>query len=259
MRKALTAAAAALALAAGCSNVGDRPPVGDGGAPRYFPNGDASSWTYSYQRYLNNVPSGDPSEYTELFDGEAVVAGLVTQRLVRFTSGVDDYEICFLHDDDENYVECAGREFYVGGVLTGGVYFDRRWTELKYPLRVNGSWSEAKRENLSPLCLGLPADVDNDGRDDDVDVEIVRSVVTKEDLALPMGTFEDCYKIRRTVYAVFHMTQGGDVDESYVQYGWYKPTVGFVQYAGDEIAIPNAARYTFLAQLKSYRIVEAEF
>ena len=256
MRKTLIIAAAALALAGSCSNVGDRPPVGDGGAPMYFPNGDGSRWTYATQRYLNNVPYGEPSEYAELFDGEVVVAGRVAQRLIRFTAAGEEYEIYFLCDDDENYVECLGREFYVTGVPTGAVYFDPPWYSLNYPLRVNRSWSEAKQQRLSPLCLGLPADVDNDGRDDAVDVEIIRHVVTKEDLAIPMGTFEGCYKIRRTVYAVFHMTQGGDVEMSYVQYGWFKPNKGYVQYAGDEICVPNAARYTFLAQLKSYHVVE---
>ena len=259
MRKTLSIAAAALALTAGCSNVGDRPPVGDGGAPAYFPNGDGSSWTYGCQRYFNNVPYGEPSEYTETFDGEVVVAGRVAQRLVRFSPGVDQYEICFLRDDDENYVEGLGREFYVGGVPTGAVYFDPPWEYLKYPLRVNRSWLEAKQQRLSPLCLGLPADVDNDGRDDAVDVEIVCHVVTKEDLAIPIGTFEGCYKVRRTVYAVFHMTQGGDVEQSYVQYGWFKPQKGYLQYAGDEMGVPNAARFTFLTQLKSYHVVERDF
>ncbi len=259
MRKTLTIAAAVLALASSCSNVGDRPPVGDGGAPMYFPNGDGSSWTYAYQRYFNNVPYGEPYEYVETFDGEAVVAGRVAQRLVRFAAGIDDYEIYLLRDDDENYVEGAGREFYAGGVPTGAVYFDPLWHYLKYPLRVNRSWSEAKQQRLSPVCLGLPADVDNDGHDDDVDVEIIRHVVTKEDLAIPIGTFEGCYKIRRTVYAAFHMTQGGDVEMSYVQYGWFKPSKGYVQYAGDEIGVPNGARYTFLAQLKTYHVVEPGF
>ena len=256
MWKVILSAAAALALASSCSNVGDRPPVGDGGAPMYFPNGDGSSWTYNIQRYFNNVPYGEPYEYAETFDGEAVVSGRLAQRLVRFAAAVDDYEICFLRDDDENYVECAGREFYAGGVPAGAVYFDPPWNYLTYPLRENRSWSEAKQQQLSPLCLGLPADLDHDGRDDNVDVEIIRHVVTKEDLAIPIGTFEGCYKIRRTVYASFHMTQGGDVETSYVQYGWFKPNKGYVQYAGDEIAVPNAARYTFLAQLKSYRVVE---
>lgn len=256
MGKVLTFAASALALAASCSNVGDRPPVGDGSEPLYFPNGDASRWTYNYQRYFNNVPLGEPSEVTEVFDGDAVVGARVAQRLVRFFAGVPEYEILFLDDDDENYVEALGREFYVGGVMKEAVYFDAAWNYFNYPLRVNRSWSEAKQLRVSPPGLGLPADLDHDGRDDTVDVEIIRHVVTKEDVAVPIGTFEGCYKIRRTVYATFHMTQGGDVETDYVQYAWFKPCEGFVQYAGDEITVPNAARYTFLAQLKSYHVVQ---
>ncbi|NIT35182.1 MAG: hypothetical protein GTN49_01570 [candidate division Zixibacteria bacterium] len=252
-RALLLSAAAALALAPACSNV-DGPPVGNGGDPRYFPNGDGSSWTYSYQRYFNNVPRGGPLEYTETFDGEAAVGGRVAQRLVRFAAGNEEYEISFLHDDEENYVVALGREFYVGGRMTGAVYFDPEWSYLTYPLRVNRNWSEVKQLQLSPLCLGLPADVDKDGKEDDVDVEIVRTVVTKEDLTIPIGTFEGCYKVRRTVYATFHMTQGGDVEMNYVQYGWFNAGRGFVQYTGEEIHAPNAARYTFLAQLKHYHI-----
>ena len=258
MRKLLLAASAAVALSPACSNVDEPPDVNNGRDTLYFPNGDGSTWTYDYQRYLNNVPHGEPFEFTETFDGEAVVGSRLAQKLIRFEAGGEEYEVSFLYDDDENYVEALGREFYAGGRMAGGVYFEPAWAYLIYPLRVNRSWSEAKQSRLSPLCLGLPADVDNDGRDDNVDVEIVRNVVTKEDLTLPMGTFEECYKIRRTVYATFHMTQGGDVEADYVQYGWFKPHKGFVQYTGDELAVPNAARYTFLAQLKSYHVVEPD-
>jgi hypothetical protein len=259
MRKTLTIAAAALALAVACSNVGDRPPTGNGDSPAYFPNGDGSSWTYAVQRYFNNVPYGDPYEFVEVFDGEVVAGGSVAQRLVRVAGGSEAYEISLLDDDEENYVEWLGREFYSAGLPTGAVYFDPSWQYLYYPLRVNRSWLEAKQDGLPPSCLALPVDVDNDGHDDTVDVEIICHVVTKEDLTIPIGTFEGCYKIRRTVYAVFHMTQGGDVEMNYVQYGWFKPTRGYIQYAGDEICVPNAAHYTFLKQLKSYHVVEPDF
>jgi hypothetical protein len=258
MRAVLFIAAAALLFAVACSNVGDAPTVGDGGDPLYYPNGDGSTWTYSYQQYFNNVPTGIATEYTETFDGEVVVGGHVAGRLVRLAPGAEDYEILFLADDEESGVVMPGREFYFSGRLVDAVYYDPAWRYLVYPLRVNRSWAEAKQDRMSPLCLGLSADVDNDGRDDNVDVEIIRNVVTKEDLTIPMGTFESCYKIRRTIYATFHMTSGGDAEMSYVQYGWFKPNKGFVQYTGDEIYVPNGARYTFLAQLKSYHVVEPE-
>jgi len=258
MSKLLLAAAAAFALSTACSNVDEPPDVNNGRDALYFPNGDGSTWTYGYQRYLNHVPHGDPFQFTETFDGEAVVGARLAQKLVRFQAGGEEYELLFLFDDDENTVEALGREVYYNGRMSGGVYFEPAWAFLTYPLRVNRSWSEVKQTRLSPLCLGLPADVDNDGRDDTVDVEIVRNVVTREDLTLPMGTFEGCYKVRRTVYATFHMTQGGDVEMDYVQYAWFKPNKGFVQYTGDEISVPNETRYTFLAQLNSYRIVEPD-
>jgi hypothetical protein len=256
MHKILYGTTAALLFAGACSNVGEPPTNGNGRDPSYFPNGDGSSWTYEYQRYLNNVPCGEPFDYTETFDGEAVVGGRVAQRLVRAEAGRQGYEVLYLEDDDENHVAKLGHEYYVGPLMVDAVYLEPPWSYLVYPLRVNRSWSEAKQDRLSPLCLGLPGDVDNDGKDDTVDVEIIRTVVTREDVSLPMGTFEDSYKIRRTIYATFHMTQGGDVEATYVQYGWFKANKGFVQYAGDEVGVPNAARYTFLAQLESYNVLE---
>jgi len=247
------AAYAALLALASCSNV-DGPPHGGDGDPSYFPNGDGARWAYHCQRYLNNVPHGDPYDVGETFDGDVVVNGVVAQRLVRYCNGADQYDLLFLTDDDANRAAAWGREFYVGSRMVGACYFDPSWSYLLYPLRVNYSWSEVNQRGLSPLCLGLEADVDGDGRDDTVDVEIIRTVVTKEELTLPMGSFQDCYKIRRTVYALFHMTQGGDVEMDYVQYGWFKPSVGFIQYTGDEIVAPNAARYTFLSQLQNYFI-----
>lgn len=250
-------AAAVLLAAASCSNVDGPVLPGDGDAA-YFPNRDGSKWVYRYHRYFNLVPFGRPYDFVEEFTGSAVVAGGECQKLKRFVLGFEDtYEILFLADDEANYVRWWGREYYAQGVLTTGVYFQPPWDYLVYPLRVNYSWSEAKRNSLTPAALGLPEDLDNDGRADTVDVEIVHSVLVKEDLSLPIGTFPGCYKIRRTIYATFHMTTGGDAEEVYVQYRWFKPDVGVVQSSGDEVSAPNAARYTFLASLKDYYIPAA--
>jgi len=250
-------AAAALVAAASCSNVDGPVLPGDGDA-LYFPNGDGSRWTYRYRRYFNNVPSGDAFDYVRMFDGRVVVSGVECQRLRCGAAGVASYEIIFLADDEANYVRAYGREFYVGALMTGAVYFQPPWDFFVYPLRVNYTWAEAKQEDLSPLSLGLPEDLDNDGRKDTVDVEIINAVVVKEDLSLAIGTFTDCYKIRRTIYATYHMTAGGDAEEVYVQYNWFKEGKGVVQYSGDEITVPNATRYTFLAQLKDYYIAPAQ-
>ena len=253
MRKVLLLSAAAWLAALSCSNV-NGPPSADGGQPAYFPNGDGSRWTYRYQRYFNNVPSGEPYYYDEYFEGTAVVDGVEAQRLVRAPRAATAWELSYVADDDENTVLLYGREFYTGALQTEAVYFEPPWSALVYPLTVNRSWSEVKQEGLTPAALGLPADLDGDGADDAVDVEIVCKTVTKEDLTLPIEMFPDCYKVRRTVYATFHMTTGGDVEETYVRYGWFKPGRGYVQYTGDEITVPNAARYTYLVQLEAYEL-----
>ncbi len=254
VRPPLSLAAAALLAAVACSNVDGPVLPGDGDAA-YFPNGDGSRWVYRCQRYFNNVPLGEPYDYNEAFEGDVAVGDTVAQRFVRGNVGADAYDVLLLADDDENAVTAWGREFYAGARFVDAVYFEPPWSHFVYPLRVNYSWLEAKQEGLSPLCLGLPPDLDDDGADDTADVEVVRTVVTKEDLTLPSGTFEGCYKIRRTIYATYHMTSGGDLDMTYVQYDWFKPAQGFVQYTGDEITVPNGARYTFLAQLKTYHVV----
>jgi len=255
-RAFLTLAAAGLLSAAACSNVGEPPLPGDGDAA-YYPNGDGSRWAYRYQRYFNNVPYGDAYDYDDAFDGTAEVGGREVQRLVRKPRGSKDYELFFVGDDDANYVLTYGRELYKEGRMLTGAYYEPPWTALVYPLAVNRTWSEVKQEGLSPAALALPEDLDNDGRLDMVDIEVVSTVVTREDLTLPAGTFEDCYKIRRTIYASFHMTAGGDVEAAYVQYYWFKPYRGYIQISGDEVTVPNAARYTFLSQLTSYDLKAA--
>ena len=165
----------------------------------------------------------------------------------------------YVRDDDDDEVTSWGREFAKEGKEPTSVIFDPPWSALTYPLRVNRSWLEVKSKKLSPVALGLDADVDLDGRDDLVDVEAVVSCVAKEDLTVPSGVYPDCFKLRRTIYATFHMTSGGDVDCTYVQYGWFKPTVGYVQFTGDEITVPNGARYTFLSQLREYHFPEDGF
>jgi hypothetical protein len=236
-----------------CEDNGALPP--DEEIPEYLPNTDESYWTYSYQRYQNNVPLGEPFLVTDTFDGSTVIGDEAVQNLVRTVEGELPYQVFLFRDNDINTYTMFGREYYDGSRdMTGSVYFDPVWLWAQYPLSVGTNWQVVNVTGISPLAIGLPADIDNDGRDDTVDVEVNCSTVVKGDVTTEIGIFTDAYKVRRNLYVTYYLTQGGESKIDFEQYFWFKPEKGTVKMSGDEIAYPNGPRYTFEASLSDYDI-----
>lgn len=238
----------------GCTeNNGTLPP--DEEDPAYLPNTDGSFWTYSYQRYQNNVPTGDPFSVTNTFDGSAVIGNEIVQRLVRTVVGEISYEVFLFRDNEKNSYTMYGKEYYDGTRdMTDSVYFDPAWLWAQYPLAVGTNWQITNVAGISPLAVGLSADIDNDGKDDKVDVEINCSTIAKEDVTTEVGIFPGSYKVRRNYYITYYLTQGGESKLDFEQYFWFKPEKGTVKISGDEIGYPNGPSYTFEASLTSYDI-----
>lgn len=245
--------AVAFLFLTGCTEDGTTPP--DEEIPEYLPNTDESYWIYSYQRYQNNVPLGEPFSVTDTFNGSTVVGGEAVQNLVRTVEGELPYQVFLFQDNDVNTYTMFGREYYDGSRdMTDSVYFDPVWLWAQYPLSVGTNWQVVNVTKISPLAIGLPADIDNDGKDDEVDVEINCSTVVKGDVTTDVGIFSDAYKIRRNIYVTYYLTQGGESKIDFEQYFWFKPEKGTVKMSGDEISYPNGPRYTFEASLSDYDI-----
>jgi len=237
----------------GCTEDGTTPP--DEQIPTYLPNTDQSYWTYTYQRYLNNVPLGDPFSVTYTFDGSSVVGGEAVQNFVLAVDGELPYEVFLVQDNEMNTYKMYGREYYDGTRgMTDSVYFDPVWFWAEYPFSVGTNWQVVNVTEISPLAIGLPADIDNDGHDDTVDVEINCSTVVKGDVTTEVGIFTDAYKVRRNLYVTYYLTQGGESKIDFEQYFWFKPEKGTVKMSGDEIGYPNGPHYTFESSLSEYDI-----
>jgi|GEM_PF-1264220 len=240
--------------AVGCTeDNGTLPP--DEEIPTYLPNTDGSYWTYEYQRYQNNVPLGDPFSVTYTFDGSTVVGNEVVQNFVRTVEEGLPYQVFLIQDNEINTYKMYGREYYDGARgLTDSVYFDPVWFWVQYPFSVGTNWQVVNVTGISPLAIGLPADIDNDGHDDTVDVEINCSTVVKGDVTTEVGIFTDAYKVQRNLYITYYLTQGGESKIDFEQFFWFKPEKGTVEMSGDEIGYPNGPRYTFESSLGEYDI-----
>lgn len=246
--------ALSLLYAAGCTEDGGTTPP-DEENPTYLPNTDGSYWVYSHQLYQNNVPFGDPASVTFRFDGSAVVDGEAVQRLVRTVDGLVQYEVFLTKDNERNTYGLYGREYYDGSrALTDYVYFDPPWSWIQYPLSVGTNWQVTNVLGISPVAVGLPADIDKDGKDDLIDVEINCSAIAKEDVTTLVGVFTNAYKVRREMFITYHLTQGGTSALEFRQYFWFKPEKGIVKMSGDDIAYPNGPRYTYESLLSDYEI-----
>ncbi len=237
--------------------------LGDGrtAGAAYFPNGDGSRWSYSYRQYLNNVPYGDVSYIAERFDGEREVNGTSVQEYV----SESDIEVAkrsrisFIRDNDKSLVELYGREMCGPGdegVVTE--IFTAPWQYLPYPLQIGKSWQCGFGTDLSPIVIGLPDDIDDDGQPDSVDVEINYYVSTKEDVTTPAGYFTGCFKIKKSVYVEYYLTAGTTESMEFTQYRWFCPEVGFVRSIGDEIGFPNGPQLDFSRELVNFEIIEEE-
>jgi len=240
-------------------------PIGSGdgrtAGPAYFPNGDGSHWSYSYRQYLNNVPYGDISYIAERFDGEREVNGVSVQEYVSEsdTEVAKRPRISFVKDNDKSLVELYGKE--ARGPGDEGVVteiFTAPWQYLPYPLQIGKSWQYGYGTDLSPIVIGLPDDIDEDGQPDSVDVEVNCYISTKEDISTPAGYFTDCFKIKKSVYVEYYLTAGIIESLEFTQYHWFCPEVGFVRSIGEEVGFPNGPQLDFSRELVSFEIVEEE-
>ncbi|MCP4230731.1 MAG: hypothetical protein GY771_11385 [bacterium] len=240
-------------------------PIGDGddraAGPAYYPDGNGSHWDYSYRRYLNNVPYGEVVYTSERFSGEREINGITVQELL--IGDTQDFVIgasrAFILDNDNSRAELYGYQVYDSGtsdVVTE--VFPNPWNYLSYPLQVGDSWQGGFGTDLSPIVLGLPDDIDDDGQPDAVDVEIHYNVTEKEDITTVTGYFSGCYKIKKTIYVEYDLTAGVNEAMDFTQFWWYCPEVGFVRSIGDEIGYPNGPRFNYSQELSDYEIVVVE-
>ena len=107
---------------------------------------------------------------------------------------------------------------------------------IRFPIEIPSSFQQLDRKDLD---LGL--DLDRDGRTERVDVRAVVSVVGKEDITVPLGTFSQSIRLEARMTMDVHLTHLQEtVRGTDTMTAWFGRGVGLLKYV-ERQTIPSLA------------------
>jgi hypothetical protein len=98
---------------------------------------------------------------------------------------------------------------------------------FRFPLTVPSSFQQFNRSGLD-----FGSDMDRDGTDEKVDVQGWSSVIGRETITVPAGTFQDTIKVEARMKMQIHLSGSrGTISGSDVMTAWFAKGVGLVKYS----------------------------
>jgi hypothetical protein len=189
----------------------------------YFPDSPGSRWTYRGQ-----ISEG-PLQTIELkfFTNVSTVSG---------TKTINGTTVTVFHDTNPGN-HGPSDSFYrrdaVGIVYYGsepGTPLEEQITPyqiFRFPLTVPSSFQQFDRSRLN-----FGSDMDRDGTDEKVDVQGWSSVVGRETIAVPAGTFDETIKVEARMKMQIHLSGSRHtISGSDVMTAWFAKGVGLVKYS----------------------------
>jgi hypothetical protein len=189
----------------------------------YFPDSPGSRWTYRGQ-----ISEG-PLQTIELkfFTNVSTVAG---------TKTINGATVTVFHDTNPGNhgpADSFYRRDAVGIVYYGsepGTPLEEQITPyqiFRFPLTVPSSFQQFNRSGLD-----FGSDMDRDGTDEKVDVQGWSSVIGRETITVPVGTFQDTIKVEARMKMQIHLSGSrGIISGSDVMTAWFAKGVGLVKYS----------------------------
>jgi hypothetical protein len=189
----------------------------------YFPDSPGSRWTYRGQ-----ISEG-PLQTIELkfFTNVSTVAG---------TKTINGATVTVFHDTNPGNhgpADSFYRRDAVGIVYYGsepGTPLEEQITPyqiFRFPLTVPSSFQQFNRSGLD-----FGSDMDRDGTDEKVDVQGWSSVIGRETITVPVGTFQDTIKVEARMKMQIHLSGSrGTISGSDVMTAWFAKGVGLVKYS----------------------------
>jgi len=199
---------------------------------KYIWNGDQSFWVYSVTG--TNI---EPYEQTTKINGTETINSINCQVFEQTISN-DPSSLAknYYTDNEKDTVNWYGTSHLTNGVEDYRTTWDPVFLMFQYPFSINKTWVPFNKDGMKPTetpFLGPNMDdddIDNDGKDDNIDMSIIATVETTEDVVVPAGTFTGAYKIRYDVTIIFHLTRTPyPVTGQLTYYNWYKAEVGQVK------------------------------
>jgi len=199
---------------------------------KYIPNGDQSKWVYNVT--YNNE---EPYVLTEKINGTEVINNIICQVFEETVSNdTSSLTKNYYTDNNRDTLNWYGSAHFINSVEDYRCSWDPVFLMFQYPFTVNKNWVPFNKKGMKPMevpFLGPEMDsndIDQDGEDDSVDMSIIATVETTEDVTVPAGTFAQAYKIRYDITIIFYLTRYPyPFTGQMTYYNWYKPEVGRVK------------------------------
>lgn len=222
-RQLLSAACFLLYLGLWLTPVGAEEAVTISQSADYFPDTVGSHWTYRGQIMEGPLQTID----NKLFTNVSTVVGTKTMRGVTVTVFHDT------NPGNHGPSDSFYRRDVVGIVYYGsdpGTPLEKQiipYQIVRFPLTVPSSFQQFDRKGLD-----FGTDMDRDGRDEKVDVRGWTSLVGRETIVVPAGTFEDAIKVEARMTMHIHLSSGNRAAMgSDVMTAWFAKGVGLVKYS----------------------------
>ena len=128
---------------------------------------------------------------------------------------------------------------------------------VRFPMKAPSSFQQFDRPGLD-----FGADMDRDGTDETVDVKGWTSVVARESVTVPAGTFQDAVKVEARMTMEIHLSSGEKSTRGTdVMTAWFAKGVGLVKYVErQELSAVKEDRGVvteIMEELEEYRIAPA--
>ncbi|MCP4230883.1 MAG: hypothetical protein GY771_12165 [bacterium] len=203
--------------------------------PDYILTYEEASWTYDVKTYSSSYEN---YAKTETVSSIREIGGTTYQVMVATYSGESDYyERTFFADDGSTLFAHRGVEYEEKGEIAYYNDYGQEYPIYKYPFVIGEAWDIYSVTDANPSEVPVFAfywafytdDVDGDEIDDTMDLTVSAEVIAQEDRTVPAGTFEDCYVVKFTMSAVYHLSGYGDLHGTGTKDIWYKPDIGLIR------------------------------
>ncbi|NKB82712.1 MAG: hypothetical protein GKS05_12675 [Nitrospirales bacterium] len=188
----------------------------------FFPDHIGNTW-----RYKGHMIEGMVSQIAN--------TSFVNVSTVKREEIVDGVDLLVFHDTNpgnqgpsDSYYrrDVAGIQYY--GSKPGTV-LERQlvpYQVLRFPIEIQSTFQQLDRQHLD---LGL--DLDRDGKNEQVDVRVAVTVLTRESVTVPFGQFPHAIRMEARMNMVIHLSgTGNTVNGSDTMTTWFAKGVGLVKY-----------------------------
>jgi hypothetical protein len=211
-----------LAVGMGPATLGAEEPVTIAQSADYFPDTAGSRWTYRGQITEGPLQTIENKFFTNV----STVTGVKTLKGVTVTVYHDTNPGNHGPSDSFYRRDSAGIVYYGS---EPGTPLEKQITPyqiFRFPLKVPSSFQQFDRAGLD-----WGTDMDHDGTDEKTDVKGWSSLISREAVTVPAGTFPDAIKVEAKMTMRIHLSGSRrTIAGSDVMTAWFAKGVGLVKY-----------------------------